>query len=249
MDQFFNKSSFLKLKMFQESEAILEILKDSDPSQVDPNLLRKTVFKLAASRQKSFITELLDQLIKSLSFPTPNQRRCAASLIASAAEVLANGGFFDEYTYVCKETVRLSLLPTQTSEPVELAADLIWLAIKNSRWQEFRVLTRTLRGVCDDHLQAENKRQLAALKLAEISDSEIVFKTASNLSDISRSDEANEFFEGLSALGSKEIIKMLAGKLTHPDINIRSRMIKLLVSMKSDAGEVITEKLAVTRCE
>jgi hypothetical protein len=243
MDQFFNKSSFLKLKTFQESEDIVETLKFSDPSEVDPASLRKTIFKLAASQQRSFMQDLLDQLIRSLSATTVGQRQKAAILAVSAAEVLANGGFFEEYSYICKEAVRLSLLPTETIEPVDLTASLIWFAIKNNRWQEFKVLCRTLRGVCDDHLQAENKRELAAMKLAEISSSDMIFKTASSLSELSRSDDANEFFEGLSVLGSKEIIKMLAGKLTHPDINIRSRMIKLLVSMKKDAADVITETL------
>ncbi len=243
MDQFFNKSSFLKLRTFQESEEIVDTLKYSEPSKIDPVALRKTVFKLAASRQKTFLNGLLDQLIMSLSLPTTAQRQSAGNLLISAAEVLADGGFFEEYSHICKEIVQLALLPTQTSEPIDLTADLVWLAIRNSRWQEFKVLARTIRGVSDDHLQAENKRELAAVRLSEISSSDVVYRTASELSDLSRSDEANEFFEGLSVLGSRDIIKMLSGKLTHPDINIRSRMIKLLVSMKSDAGEVMAEKL------
>jgi hypothetical protein len=243
MDQFFNKSSFLKLKTFQESEEIVEALKYSDPLKIDPVALRKTVFKLAASRQKTFLVGLLNQLIMSLSLPVATQRQGGEKLLMSAAEVLANGGFFEEYSHICKEIVQLALLPTETSEPIDLAADLVWLAIKNSRWQEFKVLARTIRGVSDDHLQAENKREQAAVRLSEISSSDTVFRTASELSDLSRSDDANDFFEGLSVLGSRDIIKMLSGKLTHPDINIRSRMIKLLVSMKSDAGEIISEKL------
>jgi hypothetical protein len=243
LGQFFNKTSILKLKTFQQSEDIVETLKYSDPSKVDLATLRKTIFKLAASQQNSYIEDIIDQLIRSLSAPTIEERQKTISLVESVAEVLANGGFFEEYSYICKEAVRLSLLPTQTSEPVELTAKLIWLAIKNSRWPEFKVLCRTLRGVIDDRLQAESKRELAGLKLAEVSSSDLIFKTASCLAEGNRSDDANEFFEGLSALSSKEIIKMLAGKLTHPDINIRSRMIKLLVSMKKDAGDVITETL------
>ncbi len=244
LNQFFNKTSLLKLKTFQESEKIVETLRISDPSKVDAAALRKTVFKLAASHQKDFLRGLLAQLIKSLSSEMVVHRQQAAGLLSSAADVLANGGFFDEFSFICKEAVQLSLLPTETSEPVELTADLIWLAVKNNRWQEFKVLTRTLRGICDDRFQNENKRKLAESRLTELSGSDVIFKIASNLSDLSRSDEANEFFEGLSALGSRDIIRMLAGKLTHPDINIRSRMIKLLISMKSNAGDVITEQLA-----
>jgi HEAT repeat protein len=244
MDQFLNKSSFMKLKMFEESEGIVETLKGSDPSDVDPTALRKMIFKLASSQQKMFLQDLLDQLIRSLQSPTEKQRQRAAELAISAAEVLSNGGYFDDFSYICKEIVRLSLLPTQTLEPVEATASLIQLAIKNSRWPEFKVLCRTLRGVVDDHLQAESKREIAVSKLTEISSSNQIFRIACALSEATRSDDANEFFEGMSALGSREIIKMLACKLTHPDINIRSRMIKLLVSMKKDAGEVITEMLA-----
>jgi hypothetical protein len=243
LGQFFNKTSILKLKTFQQSEDIVDTLKYSDPSKVDLATLRKTIFKLAASQQNSYIDDIIDQLIRSLSSSTMEERQKAGNLVESVAEVLVNGGFFEFYSHICKEAVRLSLLPTQTSEPVELTANLIWLAIKNNRWPEFKVLCRTLRGVVDDRLQSESKRELAGLKLAEVSSSDLIFKTASCLAEGNRSDDANEFFEGMSALSSKEIIKMLAGKLTHPDINIRSRMIKLLVSMKKDAGEVITETL------
>jgi len=243
MNQIFNKSSFLKLKALQESESMVETLRSADATQIDPASIKKTVFKLAASGQKEFLQDLLDQLIRSLSSQSLDHRRQAAMLIGTAAEVLANGGFFDEFGNLCKDLIRLSLLPTDTIEPVEITSDLLLLAIKNNRWREFKALASTLRGVCDDKLQADIKRELASGKLDEVSSSRLLFVTASNLSEQGRIEEAFDFFEGLSALGSKEVIRMLAGRLTHPDINVRSRMIKLLVAMKRDSGSVLTEIL------
>ena len=37
---------------------------------------------------------------------------------------------------------------------------------------------------------------------------------------------------------------MLAGRITDPDINIRSRVVKLLVGMKNDSADVLTQMLA-----
>jgi HEAT repeat protein len=243
MNQVFNKSSILKLKTFQESETIVNTLKCADPSRVDPAALKKTVFKLAASQQRVYMQDLLDQLMRSLSSPTNELRQKAIHLVATAAEVLANGGFFQEYNHICKETVRLSLMPTDTLEPVELAAELAWLALKNSRWQEFKFLCRTLKGVTEDRFQAESKKSAAGKKLAEISESSQLARVVGNLLEHNWSEEANDFFEGFGSLGSKDIIRMLASKITHPDINVRSRVIKLLVSMKKDSAEILTEML------
>jgi HEAT repeat protein len=243
MNQIFSKSSYLKLMTFQETENIVETLKYSDPAQVDPAVLKKTVFKLATSKQTAFLHDLLDQLIRSLSSTDAEQRSKSVSLITTVAEILASSGFFEEYNYICKEVVRHSLSPSQSSESVELVSDLIMQALKSCRWGEFKVLTRTLRGVCDDQMQSENKRQVAALKLSEISNSDLLFRTASNLSEQGKSDEANEFFEGLSPIGSDEIIKMLASKITFPDINVRSRMIKVLINMKGNVVGVLIEML------
>jgi len=244
MNQVFDRSALLKLKALQESEAIVETLRYAEPTKIEPASLKKTVFKLAASGQKQFLQDLLDQLVRSLSNPIASQRQQAATLISTAAEVLANGGFFEDFGGLCKELIRLSLLPTDTSEPVEITSDMLLLALKNNRWREFKALGSTLRGVSEDKLQSESKRELATSKLNGIASSNMLFTAASNLSEQGRIEEAFDFFEGLSYLGSREIIQMLAGKLTHPDINIRSRMIKLLVAMKSDSGAVLTDILA-----
>jgi HEAT repeat protein len=244
MNQVLNKSSFLKLKALRESETIVEILRYSEPAQIDPASLKKTVFKLAAAGQRVFLQDLMEQLIRSLSAPTAEQRQQTAALLITAGEVLANGGFFEDFNSLCKEIIRQSLLPTDTIEPVEIASEFLRFALKNSRWQEFKALSRTLRGIGDDKAQAQFKRDLATSKLSEFSSSDTLFKVAAGLSEQGKSDEVNDFFEGISTIGSREIITMLAGKLTHPDINIRSRMIKFLVAMKRDATTVLTEKLA-----
>jgi len=243
MNQVFNRSTFLKLKTIQESETIVDTLRFSDLSLVDEATLKKTLFKLAASSQRHFIQEILGQLIRSLSLAEPDRRQKAVSLTTLAADLFASGGMFDEFEYICKESVRLTLLPTETLEPVELTFELLKLSLKNGHWRGFKVLSKTMRGVADDKLQAENKRKLASDCLANLTQSDLLYKTASELSEQARSEGANEFYEGLSSLGSKEIIRMLARKLTHPDINIRSRMVKLLAGMKKDSADVLTEML------
>jgi len=244
INQAFHKSAYLKLKSIQESEAIVDTLKCSDLSSLDPSQFKKTLFKLASSGQKNYIRDIIDQLFRSLSLAEPEQRQRPVAFISLAAEVLVNGGFFDEFDHICKESIRLVLLPTEAVEPVELMAEILRISLKNGRWRNFKVLGRTLRGVCDDRLQSDSKRKLASDHIIELTQSDLLYRTASELSEQAKSDNASEFFEGLGSMGSKEIIRMLAGKLTHPDINIRSRMVKLLASMKSDSAVVLTEMLS-----
>jgi HEAT repeat protein len=244
LNQLFGQSSLLKLRTFRESEALVETLKCDELSDIDSETLKNIIFKLASSAQKGNLHELFIELFNSLSSPIYERRQKAGSFIASTADVLANGGFFDDYNEICKEAVRLALMPSDNIEPIELESVLISLAIKNSRWHEFKVLCRTLRGVAEDKYQISDKRELAKKILADLTESEILFKTASLLSEQAKSDDSVEFFDGLASLNSEETIRMLASKLTHPDINIRSRMIKLLISMKNCSSDILTQLLA-----
>lgn len=243
MDQIFDRSSVVKLRTFQESELIVNTLKYSDPSQVDPADLRKTLFKLAAAGQKDYLSDLLDQLIRSLSSSTNALRQKALHLVSTAGEVLVTGGFHDDYNSLCREAVRLALLPTETLEPVELCAELAWQAIKEKRWQELKFLIRTIKGIRDDHSHRESKRNLASRKFIAISESNLLADIVSDMMENPPPEDAGGFFEALGNLGSKDIIKTLADKIAHPDINIRSRVIKLLVSMKNESAEVLSQML------
>jgi HEAT repeat protein len=244
IDQIFDKSSVLKLRTFQESELIVNTLKYADPSQVDPADLRKTLFKLAAAGQRDYLNDLLDQLIRSLSSATNELRQKALHLVASAGEVLVTGGFYDDYDSLCRESIRLALLPTETLEPVELTVEFAWQAIKEQRWQELKFLIRTLKGIRDDHSHPQSKRSLAARKLVEITESGLLTETVSDTVEKGLSEDSGEFFEALGNLGSRDIIKTLADKIAHPDINVRSRVIKLLVNMKSESAEVLSQMLS-----
>jgi HEAT repeat protein len=243
MDQIFNRSSVLKLRTFQESEIIVNTLKYADPSQVDPADLRKTLFKLAAAGQRDYLSDLLDHLIRSLSSTTNELRQKALHLVITAGEVLATGGFYDDYNSLCREAVRLALLPTETLEPVELTAEFAWQAIKEKRWQELKFLIRTLKGIRDDHSHPESKRSLASRKFIEISESSLLAGIVSDMMENDRSEDTGGFLEALGNLGSRDIIRTLADKIAHPDINIRSRVIKLLVNMKSESGEILSQML------
>jgi hypothetical protein len=243
LNQVFNQSSFLKLKVVKDTETIVDTLKYSDPSEIDPDVLKDIIFKLAASSQKSCLHDLINQLFRSLMSQLFEQRQKAKSLISAAAESLISGDFSDEFNDICKETVRASLLQIDNTEPVELISELISQTINSARWREFRVLINTLRGIADDKFQTTAKGEMAFEKLTEIAASKTLYKMAVVLSEQTKSDESVDFFDGLVALRSSEIIRLLAGKITHSDINVRSRMIKLLVSMKNDSALVLIAML------
>lgn len=244
LNQIFNKSSVLKLRTFQESEIIVNTLKYSDPSQVDPSSLKKTIFKLAAAGQTSYLSDLQDQLIRSLSSPTNELRQKGLHLVSTAADVLAKGGFREDFNYLCREAVRLALIPTETLEPVELAAELIWLSLKESLWQEMKFLSNTLRGIRDDLTHPESKRALASEKLTEIAESSFLSDIFTSILEKGWSDENRALFEAFSNLGAKGIVRMLTDRITDPDINMRSRAIKLLISMRKDSAEMLSQILS-----
>ena len=244
MEQIFDYSSILKLKTFSETESIVKTLKYNDPSHVDSTALKKTIFKLATAGQTTYMQDLLEQLINSLSSSTIHLRQKALHLVITAGEVLSNGGFFDDYNFLCRESVRLSLSPTNTLEPVELASDLAWIALKKGRWSELKSLCHTLQGIRNDKKQDKNKRELAGKKLTDISESQVLMNKMVELLENDWSDESNRFFECLTYLSSRDIIQLLADKITHKNKDIRSRVIKLLVNMKRNSSEILTQILA-----
>ncbi len=243
IEQIFDKTSVLKLRTFQESEIIVNTLRYSDPSQVDTAGLKKTIFKLAASDHKNYLVDLIDQLLKSLDSPTNELRQKGLHLVSTAGEVLSKGGFRGDFNYLCREVVRLSLTPSDTLEPIELAAELAWQSLKKGFWQELKFLARTLKGIRDDNSYPDNKRNLAAEKITEIAESGLLSDTFSTLLEKGWSEETNGFFDAFSNLGGRRIIKLLAERITHPDINMRSRAIKLLVSMKKDSADILSQIL------
>jgi len=244
LEQIFSKSTVLKLRTFQESEEIINTLRFSDPSMIDPPHLKKTLFKLAATGQRNYFGDLIDQLLKSLSSPTNELRQKGLSLAITAGEVLSRGGFPVEFNYICRESVRLALTPSETIEPIELAAQLTWQSLKDGMWQELKFLTSTLKGIRDDKTQPEAKRSLAGSKITEIAESSLLGETFSKILEKGWSDESSGFFDTFSNLGARSIIRMLADRLIHPDINMRSRVIKLLVGMKKDTADVLTQILS-----
>jgi len=243
IQQIFDKSSILKLRTFQESELIVNTLKYSDPSQVDPLVLKKTVFKLAASGQRNYLGDLMDQLLRSLSSPTNEMRQKGLHLVETAGEVLSRGRFYDDFNNLCRESIRMALMPADIVEPVELASELAWQSLRENMWQELKFLTGTLKGIREDRTHPQSKRKLISEKLTEIAESSMLSDKFSSLLEKDWSDEAAAFFDAFSNLGAKSIIKMLADKITHHDINMRSRVIKLLVSMKKDSADILSQIL------
>ena len=244
MSRVFDKSSIMKLRAFQETESIVNTLRFADPSKVDPEGLRKTIFKLAAAGQHSYLSDLLDQLMGSLSSSTNELRQKGLHLVVSAGDVLVTGGFFEEFDSVCKEALKIALLPTETLEPLELVAELSWQAIKKRRWRELKFLARALKGIRDDKSHPESKRNLAAAKLVELSESALLAESVSSLMDAEFSDDDGGLLDAMGELGSRETIRKLTEKIAHPDINVRSRVMKLLVSMKDQSAEVLAQVLS-----
>jgi HEAT repeat protein len=244
MSRVFDKSSILKLRAFQETESIVNTLRFADPSRVDPEGLRKTVFKLAAAGQGGYLSDLLDQLLGSLSSPTNELRQKAMHLIVTAGDVLSSGGFFEEFNSICREALRIALLPTETLEPLELVAELSWQAIKKRRWKELKVLAGTLKGIRDDKSHPESKRSLAASKLIELSESSLLAESVSSIMDSEFSEDSGGLLDAMGELGSRETIRKLTEKIAHPDINVRSRVMRLLTSMRDQSAEVLAQILS-----
>ncbi len=244
MNRIFDQSRVLKLKTFQDSEEIINTLKFSDPSQIDSEYLKKTVFKLASSGQREYLFDILDQLINSLSGPTKAIRQQGLHLLTTASEVISGGGFFEEFASLCRSAVRLALFPADTLEASELTCNLAWQASKKKRWQELKFLARMLKGITSDNMQPESKREFVAMRLLEISESNLLSEVISDFLKNNWSEESGDFLEAISNLGSKKVIQILVEQITDPDINIRSRIIKILISMRDDSAETISQMLS-----
>ncbi|UCE66885.1 MAG: HEAT repeat domain-containing protein [Candidatus Zixiibacteriota bacterium] len=244
MNRIFDQSRVLKLKTFQDSEEIINTLKFSDPSQIDSEYLKTTVFKLASAGQKEYLFDILDQLINSLSGSTKSIRQQGLHLLTTASEVVSGGGFFEEFASFCRAVVRLALFPAETLEASELTCNLAWQALKKKRWQELKFLARMLKGITSDKMQPESKREFVAARLMEISESNPLSEVITDFLENNWSEESGDFLEAISNLGSKKIIQMLVEKITDPDINKRSRTIKILISMRDDSAETISQLLS-----
>jgi HEAT repeat protein len=244
MNRLFDQSKVIKLKTFQDSEEIVNTLKFSDPSQIETEYLKKTVFKLASSGQKEYLFDILELLMNSLSGSTRSTRQQGLNLLTTASEVLSGGGFSDEFASLCRTAVSMALLPKDIMESTELTVHLVWQALKKKRWQELKFLARMLKGLTSDEMQPVSKREYVAARLLEISESKLLSAAVKDLLENNRSEESGEFLEAIGNLGSKKIIQSLVANITSPDINLRSRIIKILISMKEESAETISQLLA-----
>jgi hypothetical protein len=244
LNQLFDITSIIKLKTFRDSETIVNTLKFSDPSQVETDYLKRTVFKLASAGQREYLFDILDQLLKSLSAPTRAERAQGLALLITAGEVTSGGGFYDEFASLCRSVVRLALFPSETLEASELTCNLAWQALKMKRWQELKFLVRMLKGITTDSIQSDSKKKFVSSRLLELSESNLLSESVIDFLENNLIEELGDFLAAMSNLGSKNIIQMLVDRIADPDINIRSKTIKILVSMKDDSAEIISQMLS-----
>jgi HEAT repeat protein len=244
INQIFDRSNALKLKTFQDSEEIVNTLRFSDPSQIDSEYLKKTVFKLASAGQKEYLFDIINQLIDSISGATRNVRQQALQLLTIGGEVISGGGFYDEFGSLCRTAVKLALMPDDILEPAELTSNLAWQALRKKRWQELKFLVRMEAGITSDRMQPESKRDFVSKRLLELRESTLLFETVNGMLGSDWDEDTGGFFEAIANLGSKKIITSLVEKITSPDTNLRSRIIKILVSMKESSAEVLSQFLA-----
>ena len=168
----------------------------------------------------------------------------ALNLLTVAGEVISGAGFYEVFSSLCRSVVRMALFPAETIEAAELTYNLAWQALKKKRWQELKFLARMLKGITTDTMQPESKRRFVATRLIEISESSYLSDTVIEFLENNFSEEPSDFLEAISNLGSKKIIQLLVEQITDPDINIRSRTIRILVSMKEDSAEIISQMLS-----
>ena len=244
INQIFDRSHALKLRTFQDSEEIVNTLRFSDPSQIKPDYLKKTIFKLASAGQKEYLFDIINQLVNSITGTTRNVRQQALELLTLAGDVISGGGFFDEFGSLSRMAVKLSLMPDDIIETAELTSNLAWQALRKKRWQELKFLVRMLTGITTDKMQPQSKRDFVAKRILELRESSLLLETVNDMLEGDWDEETGGFFDATANLGSTKIIMSLVEKITSPDTNLRSRIIKILVSMNESSAEVLSQLLA-----
>ncbi|GEM_PF-1316606 len=240
LESVFDKGTILKLKAVREAEEIVELLKSNQAREIDFQELRKTVFKLASDKYSQPLEQLIGQLLKSLSSMVLDTRQRSLRLSAEAIGTLIDGAFWDIYSDVVKETLRLAFLGRTGFEMIEFIG---WNAEKSaeaSRWEELKICAQALQTIAGPSTDEKNK--LAHDKLAELAESPIINDIL--VDAVLSGKGGTELYEAISIIASQKVAAVLVEKIDSPDKTVRVRIIKSLTLMGKEIGPEVIKKLA-----
>lgn len=236
----FDKATFIKLKAVRQSEEIINHLKANRAREIDFQLLKTSIFKLATDKYSQPLEKLLKQLLDSLSSRVLDTRQRSLRLSIEAAEILADGAFWDIYNDFIKEVLRVALRPKSQNEIIELIAWIIEKSAEKAQWESIKSSVQTLKSIAVD--KSDYKSMQASNKLAELAESSIITDILTGAVLDSKGEV--ELFETVAAIASRKVAAVLVEKIDFPERNIRARVIKSLIRMGKQIGPEVIKKFA-----
>jgi len=240
LESVFDKATLIKLNAVRDAEEMVESLKSNQAREIDFQILRKTVFKLAADKYSRPLEQLMSQLLKSLSSLVLDTRQRSLRLSIETIETLTDGVFWDIYSNVVKEALRLSFLGRTGTEMIELIGWIVEKSSEHSRWEELKICAQALQTIAGQSTNEKNK--FASDKLAELAESPIINDIL--VDAVLSGKGGTELYDAISIIASKKIAAVLVEKIDTPDKTVRARIIKSLTLMGKESGPEVIKKLA-----
>jgi len=240
LESVFDKATLIKLNAVRDAEEMVESLKSNQAREIDFQILRKTVFKLAADKYSRPLEQLMSQLLKSLSSLVLDTRQRSLRLSIETIETLTDGVFWDIYSNVVKEALRLSFLGRTGTEMIELIGWIVEKSSEHSRWEELKICAQALQTIAGQSTNEKNK--FASDKLAELAESPIINDIL--VDAVLSGKGGTELYDAISIIASKKIAAVLVEKIDSPDKTVRARIIKSLTLMGKESGPEVIKKLA-----
>jgi len=240
LESVFDKATLIKLNAVRDAEEMVESLKSNQAREIDFQILRKTVFKLAADKYSRPLEQLMSQLLKSLSSLVLDTRQRSLRLSIETIETLTDGVFWDIYSNVVKEALRLSFLGRTGTEMIELIGWIVEKSSEHSRWEELKICAQALQTIAGQSTNEKNK--FASDKLAELAESPIINDIL--VDAVLSGKGGTELYDAISIIASTKIAAVLVEQIDTPDKTVRARIIKSLTLMGKESGPEVIKKLA-----
>ena len=238
LEYVFDKATLIKLKAVREAEEIIRLLSSNQARQIDFQLLRKTVFKLATDKYSRPLEQLLEKLLACLSSRVMDTRQRSLRLTIEAVETLADGSFWDIYSNLVKEVISLALNQETSAEIIELIGWIAEKSIETSQWEELKICVQSFKTITEP----DDICKLTHDRLVELSESPILNDIL--VEAVFSGQGGTELYEAIAVIASNKVATVLVERIDSPDKAIRARVIKSLVRMGDQAGSEVIKKFA-----
>ncbi len=240
LESVFNKGALLKLSAVRNAEEFVSHLRRAQAREIDFQLLRKTVFKLATDSHSQPLENLLGQLLKSLQAKDLDTRQRGLRLIIEALQTLSDGSFWEISSAFIKEILQLSHAPDPGPEVIELIKWVLENSAVNSRWEELKICGQTLKSLAGS--SSDHCRKLAGDHMKDFAESSVMNDIMVDAVISGKGD--TELYQAIAILASTKIAQALIEKIDAIEKAVRARAIKALTSMGRTIGQEITKALA-----